>query len=204
MASGTKSPRIVSLLAACVLALAAAGCARKNAQAKVPVSAAPSSAEAERPMNAAPDTTAEPPVEAVIPPPALAPAVAPPPPVPIPSKKPAGPRKPVAEQPVTEGAHGAASAFAPAADFSPDFSGRPGKLRTPHQRRHCRGRKEPLGCRWHSAERLPAGPGGQNSQLPRGVAPGQQGWRLGTRADTGAEGAAALRGTDQFTLSSSF
>jgi len=54
-------------------------------------------------MNAAPDTTAEPPVEAVIPPPSLPPAVASPPPVPIPSKKTAGPRKPVAEQPATEG-----------------------------------------------------------------------------------------------------
>jgi hypothetical protein len=103
MVSGTKSHGIVGLLVACVLSFAAAGCARKSAQAKVPVSAAPTSAEAERPMNAAPDTTAEPPVEAVIPPPALAPAVAPPPPVPIPSKQPAGPRKPVAEQPATEG-----------------------------------------------------------------------------------------------------
>lgn len=121
MARGAKSPRIVSLLVACVLAFAAAGCARKSAQAKVPVSATPASAEAERPMNAAPDTTAEPPVEAVIPPPALPAAVAPPPPVPIPSKKPAGPRKPVAEQPATEGAP-EPPAHSPPPQISPQIS----------------------------------------------------------------------------------
>ncbi len=121
MASGTKSPGIAGLLVACVLAFAAAACARKNAQAKVPVSAAPTSAEAARPMNAAPDTTAEPPVEAVIPPPALPAAVAPPPPVPIPSKKPAGPRKPVAEQPATEGP-AEPPAHSPPPQISPQIS----------------------------------------------------------------------------------
>lgn len=123
MTSGTKSLRFAGLLALCGIALAAAGCAEKNARAKAPVSAAPApSAETERPMNTAPDTSAAPPVEAVNPP-ALSPAEAVPPPVPIPSKKPPAPRRPAAGQPAMD-VSSEPPAHAPAPQISPEISPR--------------------------------------------------------------------------------
>ena len=74
-------------------------------------------------MNTAPDTTAEPPVEAVNLPPAL-PATdgTPPPPVPVASKKPSAPRRPAAEQPAMDAS--SESAHSPAPQISPDISPR--------------------------------------------------------------------------------
>ena len=122
MTSGAKRLRFASVLVACGLSLVAAGCARKSAQARAPVSAAPAppSAEAERPMNTAPDTSAEPPVQAVNPP-ALPAAEAVPPPVPIPSKKPPAPHRPAADQPAMD-VSSEPPAHAPAPQISPEIS----------------------------------------------------------------------------------
>ncbi len=73
-------------------------------------------------MNTAPDTSAEPPVEVVIPPPALPAAGALPPPVPIPSKRP-GPRKPAAGQPAME-TSSEPPAHSPPPQISPEISPR--------------------------------------------------------------------------------
>jgi hypothetical protein len=94
--------RIVAILTACGLSLAAAGCARKQAHAAPPAPApAPSSAAAARPMTAAPDTTASPPVETAASPPVL-PAASTPPPVPVPASRLPAPRRPAGERSTTE------------------------------------------------------------------------------------------------------
>lgn len=91
--------RMAASLLACVLSFAVAGCAKKTVQAAPPVSVAPVSAAAERPMNIAPDTDATPPPEIVESPPALPAAATPPPPaVDIPAPRPAAPRRPNGEQ----------------------------------------------------------------------------------------------------------
>ena len=125
MASGPKFAEIAGVVAACGLSLAAAGCARKSVSAAAPVSKSPVPvpAAAERPMNAAPDTSAAPPAEAVNPPPALpAASDATPPMVPILAKKPGAPRRPAAEQPIDASSESAA--HPPVPQISPAISPR--------------------------------------------------------------------------------
>jgi len=113
--------RIAIALLACGLTLAAAGCGHKKVQAAVPVAAAPipSLSDAERPMNTAPDTAAQPPVEATATPPIVEATPASPPAISIPESKPIPPRKP-AQEPVTEAT--AEPAHPPAPQISPQLS----------------------------------------------------------------------------------
>lgn len=97
--------RIVAAVFACGVSLACAGCAQKKVQAAAPVTAAPApaTAELERPMNIAPDTSATPPTEEVAPPPAISATTTNPPPVTLSKTKPApAPRRPVADQQASE------------------------------------------------------------------------------------------------------
>ncbi len=96
------------------------GCAHKSVHAAAP--AAPVSAESERPMTTAPDTSATPPVESPAPPPALPVASTPaPPPVAIPTTKPSAPRKPASGQPAAE-IEPAPASHPPAPQISPQLS----------------------------------------------------------------------------------
>ena len=105
----------------CALSFAAGGCAKKTVHAAAPV-AAPVAAEAERPMNIAPDTDASPPPETVAAPPTLpAPVTPPPAPVTIPASKPAAPRRPAGDQPPAESQSEPAT-HAPAPQISPQLS----------------------------------------------------------------------------------
>jgi hypothetical protein len=121
MPSRLIDARIATVSLACVLAYATAGCAKKTVHAAAPVSAAPLSAEAERPMNTAPDTDATPPAEVVAsPPPLPAPATPPPPTVVIQSPKPAAPRR-TNEEPSAAGAE-PEQPHPPAPQISPELS----------------------------------------------------------------------------------
>jgi hypothetical protein len=123
MPSRKLDSRVVLAFAACGLGLAGAGCGHQKVHAAAPVAAppAPPVAEAERPMNIAPDTNASPPTEAVIPPPAIPDTAAAAPPVAIPHGK-AGPKPPKAspepapEPPADQPAH------PPAPQISPQLS----------------------------------------------------------------------------------
>jgi hypothetical protein len=120
-ANGFRTPLILLLAA---LPFAADGCARKTVHAAAPVSAAPSpaSAAAERPMNTAPDTTAQPPAETVNPsPPVLPAASAPPPAVSVPAKKPPAPRRQSGEQAASDNGSEPAE-HPPAPQISPQLS----------------------------------------------------------------------------------
>jgi hypothetical protein len=120
--------RIAAALIACGFSLACAGCTHNKVQAAAPVAAAPqpATAELERPMNIAPDTSATPPPEGVAPPPAIPTAAANPPAVTIPKTKPTpAPRKPVTDQPATESAADQ-PAHPPAPQILPQLS--PGDL----------------------------------------------------------------------------
>jgi hypothetical protein len=108
----------LSIVAACFLSFAGAGCARKAVHAAAPVPAPPTTAvaEPERPMTIAPDTDAVPPVETNATPPVVADETAPPP-VSIPATK--APRRPV-EQPVQEAVE--PPSRPPAPQISPQLS----------------------------------------------------------------------------------
>ncbi|MGD1210248.1 MAG: hypothetical protein ABR973_02675 [Candidatus Acidiferrales bacterium] len=120
MPSRPIDARIVAAVLACGLSLAVAGCARKSVHAGGPPSTAPVPAEAQRPMNTAPDTNAAPPVEAVVPPAVPATSTAPPP-IAMPSAKPSVPHKPVGE-PAAADADSEPSAHPAAPQISPQLS----------------------------------------------------------------------------------
>jgi len=119
MPSRPIDARIAAILA-CGLSLAVAGCAHKSVHAGGLPSTAPVPAAEQRPMNTAPDTDAEPPVEAVAPPAVPATSTAPPP-IAISSEKPAVPHKPV-EEPAAAGAESEPSAHPAAPQISPQLS----------------------------------------------------------------------------------
>src|SRR5208282_5245133 len=120
MPSRSSDVRVCAALFACALVPALAGCARKTVHAAAP--AAPISAEADRPMTTAPDTSATPPVDSPAPPPALQVTSAPaPPPVAIPTTKPSAPRKPAGGQPAAE-IEPAPASHPPAPQISPQLS----------------------------------------------------------------------------------
>jgi hypothetical protein len=109
-------------LLACGISIGVGGCARKSVHAAAPAAAAPVPAEAERPMNIAPDTDASPPTETVAAPPTLPASPAPPPAaMTIPAPKPAAPRRQSGEQPPAE-AESEQAAHPPAPQISPQLS----------------------------------------------------------------------------------
>jgi hypothetical protein len=116
--------RATLILLASALPFAATGCGHKTVHAAAPASAAPSPAAAapERPMNTAPDTTAQPPAEAISTPPPVIPAASTAPPaVSVPAKKLPPPRKPSGGQAAPD--NGAESAdHPPAPQISPQLS----------------------------------------------------------------------------------
>lgn len=102
-----------AVILACGCAFAATGCSENKVRAAAPA-IAPTSAEAQRPMNTAPDTDASPPVEAAVPP--AVPASSAQPPIAISPVKPPAPRKPSEQQPAEEAeqtAHPAAPQISP-------------------------------------------------------------------------------------------
>lgn len=122
MPSRSSNARVVAALIACGFSLAVAGCARQKVQAAPPVAAAPapSAAENQRPMTIAPDTSASPPVEAIVPPPGIPDPATAPPAVVVPHPKPAKPPRtatePATESPADQPAH------PPAPQISPQLS----------------------------------------------------------------------------------
>jgi hypothetical protein len=124
MPSRPTKGRIAAALLACGFSLACASCTRKTVQAAPPVAAAPEpvTADAERPMNVAPDTNATPPPEGVAPPPTIPANTTNLPPVSVPRSKPApAPRKPVADPPPQEPAADQPT-HPPAPQISPELS----------------------------------------------------------------------------------
>lgn len=95
MPSRSALGQIVAGFLVAGVCLFGAGCAKKTVQAAAPAPAAPvPSAELERPMTIAPDTTATPPSEPVSPPPPVSADSSSPPPAIVPKTKPPRPPKP--------------------------------------------------------------------------------------------------------------
>ena len=120
-----RNPRglapIALAIVACGVSLIVTGCARKTVQAGAPVAAPPVSADADRPMNTAPDTNAEPPLETASLEPAPPASTAPAAPVTMPTRRsnPSPPR-PAPQQPAAEAAD--TSARPPAPQISQQLS----------------------------------------------------------------------------------
>jgi outer membrane biosynthesis protein TonB len=115
--------KIAAFLLAASLCFAGAGCGEKKVQAASPAPVAPvPSAELERPMTIAPDTTATPPTEPVSPPPAVSAHSSDQPPVAVPKTKPPRPPKPASS--TEQQAEPAADqpAHPPAPQISPQLS----------------------------------------------------------------------------------
>jgi hypothetical protein len=122
MPSRSTLEQIIAGVFTASLCLFGAGCGKKTVQAAPPAPAAPApSAELERPMTIAPDTTATPPSEPVSPPPPVSADASAPPPAAVPKTKPPKPPKPSttesqAEPPADQPAH------PPAPQISPQLS----------------------------------------------------------------------------------
>lgn len=116
---------LLGVLGACMLALAAGGCARKNVHATPPAAAAPapSAAATERPMTTAPDTDAVPPVAGATPP-AVASTPPGPPPVEMESEIPPAPRRKPGQAPAAEPDAGEQAAPPPSPRIFPQLSER--------------------------------------------------------------------------------
>ena len=120
MTKHSKDFRIAAVLLAVGVSLVTAGCSQTKVQAAVPVVAAPVP-ETERPMTIAPDTDAQPPVDAVAFPPTVPTEPPHPPSAQLPPTNPLPtPRRPSAEQPNAEAAEPAA--HPPALQISPQLS----------------------------------------------------------------------------------
>jgi hypothetical protein len=120
MTQHSKDFRVAAVLLAAGVSLAAAGCSQTKVQAAAPVTIAPVPAM-ERPMTIAPDTDAQPPVDAVASPPTLPEEAMPPPSAQLPQTNPLPtPRRPSAEQPNAEATEPAARL--PAVQISPQLS----------------------------------------------------------------------------------
>lgn len=122
MPSRSALGQFAAALFAAGLCLFGTSCAKKTVQAAAPAPAAPApSAELERPMTIAPDTTATPPSEPVSPPPPVSADSSTPPPVPVPKTKPPRPPKPSTSEPPTE-PPADQPAHPPAPQISPQLS----------------------------------------------------------------------------------
>lgn len=123
MPSRSALGQIVAGVFTAGLCLFGAGCAKKTVQAAPPAPAAPTpSAELERPMTVAPDTTATPPSEPVSPPPAVSADSSTPPPVTVPKTKPPRPPKPSASSESQAEPSADQPAHPPAPQISPQLS----------------------------------------------------------------------------------
>lgn len=120
MPSPPMNRRVVFLAIALGASLAGEGCARRNVHAAAPVAAAPVPVATNRPMTTAPDTDAQPPLEAAAAPPTVTATPAPPLAVDIPAAEPSPPRKPISVAPLEASTeHGA---HPPAPQISPQLS----------------------------------------------------------------------------------